>query len=107
MVGAGNRKDDSLVISSTNVFAALGTLRKKKKHEKEYSSSKSKLSAKNLEKEPEPQVFWAPAPLTVKSWADVDDEEDDDYYATTAPPQSVWGLADPPNTKESSIRLEV
>lgn len=107
MVGTGNKKDDSLLISNTNVFAALGTLRKKKKHEKEHSSSKSKVSAKNLEKEPEPQVFWAPAPLTVKSWADVDDEDDEDYYATTAPPQSVWGLADPPKTKESSICLEV
>ncbi|KAL4397919.1 hypothetical protein AHAS_Ahas01G0240000 [Arachis hypogaea] len=35
--------------------------------------------------------FLAPAPLTSKSWADVDDEDDDDYYAITAPPQSVWG----------------
>ncbi|RZC08851.1 hypothetical protein D0Y65_015526 [Glycine soja] len=35
-------------------------------------------------------VFWAPVPLTSKSWADVDDEDDDDYYATIAPPESVW-----------------
>ncbi|KAL4397887.1 hypothetical protein AHAS_Ahas01G0236800 [Arachis hypogaea] len=35
--------------------------------------------------------FLAPAPLTSKSWADVDDEDDDDYFAITAPPQSVWG----------------
>ena len=36
-------------------------------------------------------MYWAPAPLTVKTWADVDDEDDDDYYATTAPPQAMWG----------------
>ncbi|GFY96307.1 hypothetical protein Acr_11g0006130 [Actinidia rufa] len=49
---------------------------------------------------PEKQVFWAPTPLTVKSWADVDDEDDDDYYATTAPPQAVWGgSTDPPATQ--------
>ncbi|KAL5147128.1 hypothetical protein HKD37_06G016868 [Glycine soja] len=35
-------------------------------------------------------VFWAPVPLTSKSWVDVDDEDDDDYYATIAPPESVW-----------------
>ncbi|GJV28974.1 hypothetical protein Tco_1385422 [Tanacetum coccineum] len=33
-------------------------------------------------------VFWAPAPLTVKSWVDVDDE---DYYAITAS-SPVWGV---------------
>lgn len=107
MVGGGSRKDESLVINSTNVFAALGSLRKKKKSDKEQGSSKSKGSSKKSEKEPEPQVFWAPAPLTVKSWADVDDEDDDDYYATTAPPQSVWGSSDPPKTKGSSIPAEV
>ncbi|KAD1176683.1 hypothetical protein E3N88_43196 [Mikania micrantha] len=76
MVGGGNRKDDAIAINSTNVFAALGSLKKKKK-DKETQAEKE-------------QVFWAPAPLTVKSWADVDDEDDDDYYATTAPPP-VWG----------------
>ncbi|KAI4376937.1 hypothetical protein MLD38_014638 [Melastoma candidum] len=97
--GIGNRRDDgSLVIKNTNVFAALETLRKKKKSDKD-KSSKSK-SAKSLSsssvrgKGDQPlqqQVFWAPAPLKAKSWADVDDDEDDDYYATTAPPSSVWG----------------
>lgn len=88
MVGGGSRRDDGpLNISSTNVFAALETLKKKKK--KSSKESKGKGSSKSQAKEPEPQVFWAPTPLTVKSWADVDD--DDDYFATTAPPQSVWG----------------
>lgn len=91
MVGGGIRKDDPIAINSTNVFAALGSLKKKKKSDKESkkgSGSKAKKESKESKKE-EP-VFWAPAPLTVKSWADVDDEDDDDYYATTAPPP-VWG----------------
>lgn len=88
MAGGGYRKEDSVAISSTNVFAALGSLKKKKKSDKGGSSRKGQDKEGEGEKE---QVFWAPAPLTVKSWADVDDEDDDDYYATTAPPQSVWG----------------
>lgn len=109
MAGGGNRRDDgSLVINSTNVFAALGSLRKKKKSEKESSSSsRSKGASKKAESTEQPQVFWAPTPLTVKSWADVDDEDDDDYYATTAPPQSGWGPADPPKAKESVTPVEV
>ncbi|KAJ0089462.1 hypothetical protein Patl1_13182 [Pistacia atlantica] len=100
MVGGGSRKDESLVLNSNNVFAALGNLKKKKKSSsKEQGSSKSKT--KPAEKEKEKEVFWAPTPLTVKSWADVDDEDDDDYYATTAPPQSVWGTVDPSPQKES------
>ncbi|XP_059634993.1 FK506-binding protein 3-like [Cornus florida] len=91
MVGGGNRKDESLVITSTNVFAALGTLKKKKKSDKEQGSSKGKGSSKKKQEEEPKQVYWAPAPLTVKSWADVDDEDEDDYYATVAPPESVWG----------------
>ncbi|WCJ29734.1 copper ion binding [Euphorbia peplus] len=86
MAGGGNRKDES-VVNSTNVFAALDTLRKKKKSEKSKQGS-SKPNSKQLEAQKE--VFWAPAPLTVKSWADVDDDDDDDYYATTAPPVSAW-----------------
>lgn len=110
-MGGGNRKDD-LVISNSNVFAALGTLRKKKKSSDKDSKSKSSSSKKAEQKEPEPQVFWAPAPLTVKSWADVDDEDDDDYYATTAPPQSVWSGAPAAaeqhsKLKESTLALEV
>lgn len=97
MVGGGNRKDEgSFTVSSTNVFAALDTLRKKKKSDKEKGSSKggkstSKAAAAKSKEAEEKQVYWAPAPLTVKSWADVDDEDDDDYYATMAPPQAIWG----------------
>ncbi|KAF8400750.1 hypothetical protein HHK36_014050 [Tetracentron sinense] len=105
MVGGRNRRDDGpLGRNSTNVFAALESLRRKKKTDKTHGSSKSKGSSENQAKEPEPQVFWAPAPLNVKSWADVDD--DDDYYATTAPPQSVWASSEPQQTKDSSTPLE-
>ncbi|XP_022730750.1 FK506-binding protein 3-like [Durio zibethinus] len=95
MVGGGNsRRDESLVINSTNVFAALGSLKKKKKKgsEKEHQGSSSKSKGKKEgEKEAEKkEVFWAPSPLKVKSWADVDEEDDDDYYATMAPPGSAW-----------------
>jgi len=68
MVGGGSRREESAAISSTNVFAALCSLKKEK------------------------EVFWAPAKLTVKSWADVDDD-DDDYYATAAPPEAAWTAA--------------
>ncbi|KAG6409631.1 hypothetical protein SASPL_127672 [Salvia splendens] len=89
MVGGGNRRDEgSFTVSNTNVFAALETLRKKKKSDKG-SKSTGAASGKSKKGEEEP-VYWAPAPLTVKSWADVDDEDDDDYYATTAPPQAMW-----------------
>ncbi|KAF6172935.1 hypothetical protein GIB67_035489 [Kingdonia uniflora] len=98
MVGGGNRRDDgSAGISSTNVFAALDSLRRKKKSDKE-----AKKKGKS-EKVPE-EVFWAPAPLTVKSWADVDD--DDDYFGTVAPPQSSWGSVDQGQNKESSTAVE-
>ncbi|KAK6129705.1 hypothetical protein DH2020_036571 [Rehmannia glutinosa] len=97
MVGGGNRRDEgSFTVSNTNVFAALDSLRKKKKSDKEKGSKGGKGTSKaaageSKEGEKEKQVYWAPAPLTVKSWADVDDEDDDDYYATTAPPQAIWG----------------
>ena len=48
--------------------------------------------------------FWAPAPLSVKSWADVDDEDDDDYYATTAPPP-VWGVAVGKDAKVAPVEV--
>ncbi|KAE8671403.1 dnaJ-like protein subfamily C GRV2-like isoform X1 [Hibiscus syriacus] len=97
MVGGGKgRKEDPLVINSTNVFAALGSLKKKKKKgsEKENLGSSSKTKGmKGLGKEAEKkEVFWAPSPLKVKSWADVDEEDDDDYYASMAPPGSAWGI---------------
>lgn len=100
MVGGGSRRDEgSLVLNNTNVFAALDTLKKKKKSDKEKSKGSSTKSQAQSAKA-EAQVFWAPAPLNAKSWADVDDEDDDDYYATTAPPQSVWGVSEPHHSKE-------
>lgn len=106
MLGGSRRDDGSLVINNTNVFAALETLRRKKKSDKERKSKSSKSQSAAAEpKEPEPQVFWAPAPLNSKSWADVDD--DDDYYATTAPPQSVWGSSEPEQSKETRGNVEV
>ncbi|KAL4295584.1 hypothetical protein GQ457_12G024620 [Hibiscus cannabinus] len=100
MAGGGSRRDEgSMVINNTNVFAALETLRKKKKSDKDRGSSKKSTSkSEQPQKDADPQVFWAPAPLNVKSWADVDD--DDDYYATTAPPQSVWGPSEPSQSHE-------
>lgn len=102
MVGGGNRRDDrSFIGRNTNGFAALENLRRKKKSDKEKVSkgaSKSKLREVSDKK---PQVFWAPAPLTVKSWAYVEDEEDNDYYATTAPPQAIWGGSGLSKAKES------
>ncbi|CAA0838355.1 Unknown protein [Striga hermonthica] len=97
MVGGGNKKGEgSFTVSNTNVFAALDSLRKKKKSDKEKGSSKvGKGTSKGSKGVPEAEkkVYWAPAPLTTKSWADVDDEDDDDYYATTAPPQAIWGAS--------------
>lgn len=81
------------MINSTNVFAALGSLKKKKKgSEKELQGSSSKSKGKKVgEKEAEKKdVFWAPSSLKMRSWADVDDDDDDDYYATMAPPDSAW-----------------
>ncbi|KAK9098883.1 hypothetical protein Syun_025928 [Stephania yunnanensis] len=109
MVGGGNRRDEGpLNVHSTNVFAALESLRRKKKSDKDHGSKSGRGSSKNQTKEQEkPQTFWAPTPLTVKSWADVDDD-DDDYYATTAPPQPVWGSSKPQEVnKESSSPVEM
>jgi hypothetical protein len=113
MAGGGSRRDEgSLVINNTNVFAALETLRKKKKSDKDRGGSKSgkggsKSGKEQQSKEPEPEVFWAPAKLTAKSWADVDDEDDDDYYATTAPSPSVWGSSQQQKSEEKSAHVEV
>ena len=80
--GSARRDEGSMAIKNTNVFAALDSLKRKKKSDKAAKSAAA----------PEPQqVQWAPAPLNSKSWADVGDEDDDDFYATTAPPQPVWG----------------
>jgi hypothetical protein len=108
MAGGGGRRDaDAAVrIGTGNVFAALEALKRKKKKPPSSSSSSSsaasapgrkgkgstrKAAAPGEENAPPPpEVFWAPAPLKSKSWADV---EDDDYFATTAPPRPVWGTA--------------
>ncbi|KAH7681775.1 [Myosin light-chain] kinase protein [Dioscorea alata] len=103
MHGGRNRKDDLPKINNTNIFAALETLKKKKKSDKD--QGKSKASSKSLVKEPEPPVFWAPAPVT-KKWADVEDEDDDDYFETTAPPSNVWGTSEPRQTKDTAIVAE-
>ncbi|ONM01247.1 hypothetical protein ZEAMMB73_Zm00001d030657 [Zea mays] len=50
---------------------------------------------------PQKKQFWAPAPLTTKSWADV--EDDNDYFATTASPRLVWGTAGEPAKEEDDI----
>lgn len=74
-------------ISSTNVFAALDSLKTKKSDK---GSSKKSGSTKEADT---PQVFWPLAStLEGKSWADVDDD-DDDYYAA-APPPPVWGSSE-------------
>ncbi|CAA0838358.1 Unknown protein [Striga hermonthica] len=97
MVGGGNRRDEgSFTVSNTNVFAALDSLRKKKKSDKDKGPSKGGKGTSKGSKgasETEKKVYWAPAPLTSKSWADVGDEDDDDYYATTAPPKVIWGAS--------------
>lgn len=98
MAGGGSRRDDGpLKIGSTNGFAVLESLKKKKKSEKD---SKSKGSSKSNVKEPEPPVFWNPKPLVNKSWADVEDEDDDDYYSTSAPLQGIWGSSESANQKK-------
>ncbi|XP_042379894.1 uncharacterized protein LOC121972272 [Zingiber officinale] len=104
MVGGGSRRDGGpLKINSTNVFAVLETLKKKKKSDKE---SKSKGASKNQGKEQEKQVFWALAPLTSMSWANVGDDDNDDYYATTAPPQAVWGVSEQQHNKKVEETIE-
>ena len=87
MVGWGSKREEAPVINSTNVFAVLGSLKKKKKKkpEKEQGSSKGRGSAAASEEPKKKEGPWASAPLTAKSWADVDDEDDDDYYANTTP----------------------
>ncbi|XP_048133654.1 uncharacterized protein LOC125314742 [Rhodamnia argentea] len=97
MAGGINRRDDAPVPSSTNVFAALGSLKKKKKKKK---------SDEEASKEAGEQVFWAPAPLNAKSWANVDDGDDDDY-ATAAPPEHAWSRTDEPKAEESEAEASL
>ncbi|KAJ7569013.1 hypothetical protein O6H91_01G057400 [Diphasiastrum complanatum] len=103
MVGGGSRKDNGLpAISSTNIFAALESRRRKSSKKRlEKSSSKgaevNKGNGNQGEQAEEPAPFWAPSPVTVTSWADV--EDDDDYYATTAPPP--WASEKPAEILEA------
>lgn len=109
MVGGGRRGGaaDELKLNTGNVFAALESLKKKKKGDKGKSgaSSSRKKNGEASEAPPQKEVFWAPAPLTTKSWADVEDDDDDDYFATTAPPRPVWGAghADEPVKDEEDV----
>ncbi|KAL2340669.1 hypothetical protein Fmac_008609 [Flemingia macrophylla] len=83
-------------VNNTNIFAALGSLKKKKSKSKDEASSNPSGSQVAQKKD----LFWSPTPLTAKSWADVEDEDDDDYYATTAPPESPWLNPDKPNQSD-------
>ncbi|GAB2284871.1 hypothetical protein Dimus_019323 [Dionaea muscipula] len=98
MVGGGSRKDEgSFTINSSNVFAALDTLRKKKKGDK-----KTKSSSKVPVKEPEPQLLLSTIKLNSKSWADVDDDDDYDYFANTA----VMSATEPKPSREVPAVVE-
>lgn len=105
MVGGGIRKDDGAArISSTNVFAALETLKKKKKSlDKDRKGlAKGQGSSKAQEKEPAPpQVTWVPTPLN-KSWADIDDDDDD--YFKSVPVLPAWGSAQTQGGKDVMAR---
>ena len=107
MVGGGNRRDDGPVrVVNSNVFAALETLKKKKKSDKESSKkASSKHGSSNTEPEPQP-VVWAPTTLNDTSWADVEDD-DDDFYANTAPLQTSWNQPDQRGTKTHATMEEV
>jgi hypothetical protein len=105
MVGGGIKKDDGLAaISSTNIFSALEKKRrksnKKKLSDKEKGLGKGKDS--KGDKEDEPEQFWAPSQVTVKSWADCDDDED--YYATTAPPPAFGAPEDQSPEAASALK---
>jgi hypothetical protein len=95
MAGGGSRRAgaaEEAKIGTGNLFAALETLKKKKKKPAtDKAGAKGSRAAKGQEP-PKPEVYWPPTPLTTKSWADVEDDDDDDYFATTAPPpRPVWG----------------
>lgn len=85
MVGGGSKRDEGLpAISSTNIFSALESRRKKsikKRLDKDQKGS-SLSSASNVSAQPALQS-WAPTPVSVTSWADCE-EDDDDYFAMPA-----------------------
>jgi hypothetical protein len=94
MAGGGSRRAgaaEEAKIGTGNLFAALETLKKKKKKPATDKAGAKGSRAAKWQEPPKPEVYWPPTPLTTKSWADVEDD-DDDYFATTAPPpRPVWG----------------
>ena len=91
MVGGGsNRRDDGLpAITSTNIFSALESRRKKtnKKTRSEKDKNEGLKTTSEGEKLATPQV-WTAAPVSVSSWADCE-EDDDEYFALPALPPIV------------------
>jgi hypothetical protein len=98
---------EEVKLNTGNVFAALDSLKKEKKGDKgkAIGSSSRKKHGEGAAQRQEPsqkEMFWAPAPLTTKSWADV--EDDDDYcFTTTSPPRPVWGTACEPAKEEDDV----
>ncbi|EFJ17786.1 hypothetical protein SELMODRAFT_444781 [Selaginella moellendorffii] len=93
-------KDDGLpAVSTANIFSALERKSNKKKLDKHaLQSSQSK-------QQEDAGQFWVPSPVTVKSWADV--EDDDDYFATTAPLPAIWGQTTTKASQESSVNHDL
>lgn len=60
MAGGTNQRDDALVLSSANVYAALGSWKK------EEETTTKKKADEEASKQAEEQVFWPPAPLNAK-----------------------------------------
>jgi hypothetical protein len=85
MVGGGsNKRDDGLpAISSTNIFSALES-RRKKKTRSDKDKSEGPKTASEGEKSGSTQA-WTAAPVSVSSWADCE-EDDDEYFALPALP---------------------
>jgi hypothetical protein len=52
---------------------------------------------------PEKELFWAPTPLTTKSWVDVEDGDEDYYITTTVLSCLVWGTAGEPAKEEDDV----
>ncbi|XP_024543321.1 stress response protein NST1 isoform X2 [Selaginella moellendorffii] len=100
MFGGGYRKDDGLpAVSTANIFSALERKSSKKKLDKHaLQSSQSK-------QQEDAGQFWVPSPVTVKSWADV--EDDDDYFATTAPLPAIWGQTTTKSSQEPSVNHDL
>jgi hypothetical protein len=89
---ASGKRDDGLpAITSSNIFSALESRRRKSN--KKRSSEKDKQKASNLTDKEESasnhkdaQPVWAATPVSVTSWADCEEDDDDDYFAMPALP---------------------